>query len=158
MRIPEDVIEHIATLFTANVRELEGALIRAHAYSNMTGTELSVRSLHAILMPAGLSGPSSRNVVTITLDKIIESVAQHYNVEPSEVRSSKRSPDLALPRHIAMYIAHDLIQVSFPRIGQAFSNRKHTSAMYAHSRIKEAILKDPALAETINQITRKLQG
>jgi len=158
MRIPEDVIEYIATMFTANVRELEGALIRVHAYSNMTGTELSVRSLNTILAPAGLSGPSSRSAVTITLDKIIEAVSQHYTVEPSEVRSAKRSPDLALPRHIAMYIAHDLIQVSFPRIGQAFSNRKHTSAMYAHSRIKEAILKDPALAETINQITRKLQG
>ena len=158
MRVPEDVIEHLATMFTANVRELEGALIRVHAYSNMTGTELSVRSLTNILAPAGLSGSSSRSTANITLDRIIEAVAQHYIVEPSEMRSSKRSPDLALPRHIAMYIAHDLIQLSFPRIGQAFSNRKHTSALYAHSRIKEAILKDPALAETINQITRKLQS
>ncbi len=158
MRVSEDVIEHIATMFTANIRELEGALIRAHAYSNMTGTELSVRSLTDILAPAGLSRSPGHGTANITLDKIIEVVAQHYSVEPSEMRSAKRSPDLALPRHIAMYMAHDLIQLSFPRIGQAFANRKHTSAMYAHSRIKEAILKEPALAETVNQITRKLQS
>lgn len=152
MRVPEEIIEHIAYAFTANIRELEGALIRAHAYSNLTGTELSVKSVIDLLKPPELAGKT----VVITMDKIIETVAQHYNVEPSEMRSAKRSADLSLPRHIAMYMAHDLTQLSFPRIGQAFGNRKHTSALYAYSRIKEQIVKDPLLAEAINQVTRKL--
>ncbi len=116
MNIPEDVIEYIASVFVNNIRELEGALLRAHAYSNMTGTELSVRSLANILSPVG----PTQTPTNVTLERIIEIVSQHYRIEPSEMRSPKRSQDLALPRHIAMYLAHDLIQLSFPRIGQAF--------------------------------------
>jgi chromosomal replication initiator protein len=154
MNIPEDVIEYIASVFVNNIRELEGALLRAHAYSNMTGTELSVRSLTNILAPVG----PTNSPANVTLESIIEVVSQHYRVEPSEMRSPKRSQDLALPRHIAMYLAHDLIQLSFPRIGQAFANRKHTSALYAHSRVKQAILADPLVAESVNQIIRKLNS
>jgi len=154
MNIPEDVIEYIASVFTNNIRELEGALLRASAYSNMTGTELSVRSLANILAPVGpVATPAN-----VTLERIIEVVSQHYRVEPSEMRSVKRSQDLALPRHIAMYLAHDLIQLSFPRIGQAFAGRKHTSALYAHSRIKNAVLNDQAVAQAINEIIRKLNS
>ena len=154
MHIPEDVIEYIAATFTNNIRELEGALLRAYAYSNMTGTELSVRALGSILAPVG---PSS-SPANVTLDSIIETVSQHYHIEPSEMRSVKRSQDLALPRHVAMYLAHDLIQLSFPRIGQAFANRKHTSAIYAHTRIKEAMLNEPDVAQAVNQIIHKLNS
>ncbi len=154
MNIPDDVIEYIASTFTNNIRELEGALLRAYAYSNMTGIELTARSLANILAPVGpVSSP-----VNITLETIIETVSQHYCVEPSEMKSIKRSQDLALPRHVAMYLAHDLIQLSFPRIGQAFANRKHTSALYAHSRIKQALIDDPAINQAVSQIIRKLNS
>ena len=154
MNIPEDVVEYIASVFVNNIRELEGALLRAHAYSNMTGTVLSVKSLASILAPVS----PSHTPANITLESIIEIVSQHYRIEPSEMRSAKRSQDLALPRHIAMYLAHELIQLSFPRIGQAFANRKHTSALYAHSRIKQALHDDPAVVEAVNQIIRKLNS
>lgn len=152
IHIPDDVIQHIASVFTTNIRELEGALIRAHAYANMTGTELSVSSLAGILQPVGV--PKSKP--NLTLELIIDTVAAHFQIEVSEMRSAKRSQDLALPRHVAMYLAHELMQISFPRIGQAFANRKHTSALYAHSRIKEAILANPILAQQITVISRKL--
>jgi chromosomal replication initiator protein len=154
MNIPEDIIEYIASVFVNNIRELEGALLRAHAYSNMTGIQLSVKSLENILAPVG----PSHTPANVTLEKIIEVVSEHYRIEPSEMRSPKRSQDLALPRHVAMYLAHDLIQLSFPRIGQAFANRKHTSALYAHSRIKEAVINDPSVAQAVNQIIRKLNS
>jgi chromosomal replication initiator protein len=152
MRVADEVLEYIASLFTTNIRELEGALIRAHAYANLTGEPLSVSALAGMLQPSQPSKPK----VTLTSDRIIETVAAHYRVEPSELRSAKRSQDLALPRHIAMYLAHDLMNMSFPRIGEAFGNRKHTSALYAHSRIKELILKDPGLAQSVKQITSQL--
>jgi chromosomal replication initiator protein len=94
----------------------------------------------------------------MALDFIIETVSEHYQIEPSEMRSTKRSQDLALPRHVAMYLAHELMQMSFPRIGQAFANRKHTSALYAYSRIKELLLKDHNLAQQITLISRKLSS
>jgi chromosomal replication initiator protein len=154
IRVPDDLLAHIASLFTTNIRELEGALIRASAYANLTGAELSISSLSNILQPVS----SVHLKPNLTLDFIIETVAQHYQIEPSEIRSPKRSHDLTLPRHIAMYLAHDLMQMSFPRIGQAFANRKHTSALYAHSRIKESILSDQNLAAQVTLISRKLTG
>jgi chromosomal replication initiator protein len=150
--VPDDLLQHIASLFTTNIRELEGALIRANAYANLTGTQLSVNSLSNILQPVGPARPRAN----LTLDLIIQTVAESFQIEASEMRSVKRSHDLTLPRHIAMYLAHELMQMSFPRIGQAFANRKHTSALYAHSRIKELLVKDPALAQQVTVISRKL--
>jgi chromosomal replication initiator protein len=154
MRINDDIIEYIASQFTTNIRELEGALIRTYAYANMMGGELTTSSLTSILHSANPSNIKPN----LSLDLIIETVSQHYQIEPSEMRSAKRSQHLALPRHLAMYLAHELMQMSFPRIGQAFSNRKHTSALYAHARIREEQLREPALAEAITKITRKLSN
>lgn len=152
MRVDDEILEYIASLFTNNIRELEGALIRSHAYANLTGETLTVNALAGMLQPTTPSRPK----VTLTCDRIIDTVAAHYRVESSELRSAKRSQDLALPRHIAMYLAHDMINMSFPRIGEAFGNRKHTSALYAHSRIKELVTKDPGLSQSIKQITQQL--
>jgi chromosomal replication initiator protein len=152
MRVDDEILEYIASLFTNNIRELEGALIRSHAYANLTGETLTVNALAGMLQPTTPTRPK----VTLTCDRIIDTVAAHYRVESSELRSAKRSQDLALPRHIAMYLAHDMINMSFPRIGEAFGNRKHTSALYAHSRIKELVTKDPGLSQSIKQITHQL--
>lgn len=152
MRIPDDVLEYIASIFTTNIRELEGALIRAHAYNSLNGAPLTVGSLAEVLQPGG----QPRSKKTVTADKIIETVAAFYKVEAGELRSARRSADVTLPRHVAMYLAHEVIQLSFPRIGEAFGNRKHTSALYAHSRIKEQIPKNPDLAFAINEISRQL--
>jgi chromosomal replication initiator protein len=55
-----------------------------------------------------------------------------------------------------MYLAHEIMQMSFPRIGQAFANRKHTSALYAYSRVKDALPTDPTLAAAVRTLTKKL--
>jgi len=152
MALPNEVLEYIASIFSTNIRELEGALIRAHAFAKLTGSELSVVALQEVIQPNEPMKPKA----DLSLDIIIDAVAEHYRIEQSEMRSSKRSHDLALPRHVAMYLAHELIQLSFPRIGQAFANRKHTSALYAYSRIKEALREDPELAKAVKAITRRL--
>jgi chromosomal replication initiator protein len=152
VRVDDEVLEYIASIFTTNIRELEGALIRAHAYGNLTGEPLSIATLAGMLQPT----QPQKAKVTLTCERIIETVAAHFRVEPSELRSPKRSQDLALPRHIAMYLAHDMIKMSFPRIGEAFGGRKHTTALYAFSTIKDKMAKDPQLAQSIRQISRQL--
>ncbi|HEY9784313.1 MAG TPA: chromosomal replication initiator protein DnaA [Candidatus Obscuribacterales bacterium] len=154
MRISDELIEMIASMFTTNIRELEGALIRANAYSSLTGTPLTAQTLRQLFQPE----TAAKAQKSLTIEAIIDAVAEHYRIEPSEIRSSKRSQDLTLPRHVAMYLAHELMNMSYPRIGQCFSNRKHTSALYAFTRIKEAIAEDLDLAESIKQITRRLSA
>jgi len=152
LHVPDEVLQYIASIFTSNIRELEGALIRSHAYAKMTGTDLTVSALSEIIQPTVPKSPKAN----LTLDSIIEATAQHYRIESSEIRSTRRSQDLTLPRHVAMYLAHELIQLSFPRIGQGFANRKHTSALYGHGRIKEMMLEKPDLAASVKAITRQL--
>ena len=153
MRVSDEVLEYIATVFTNNIRELEGALIRAHAYASLAGSTLTASVLAGILQPVG---PAQKQKVTLTVERITDVVASFYRVESSELRSSKRSQDLAVPRHVAMYLAHELIQMSFPRIGQSFGNRKHTSALYAYSKVKEALATDADLLHSIQQIKQQL--
>ncbi|MBZ0187573.1 MAG: chromosomal replication initiator protein DnaA [Candidatus Obscuribacterales bacterium] len=152
MPLSDDILEQIASTITSNIRELEGALIRVHAYSNLTGGQTDSYMLRSVLSPstAGASKPP------LTVDFLIQTVASIYSLEPAELKSSKRSQDLTLPRHIAMYLAHDDLMMSYPRIGEAFGNRKHTSALYAHSRIKGLLEKDLKVKAMIAQIRQKL--
>jgi len=150
--VKNELIELIASMFTHNIRELEGALIRTHAYASLTGAELNSRDLIALLKPEAATQPKPQ----VTIELILDTVAEAYRVEPSELRSQKRSQDLALPRHIAMYLAHELTQMSFPRIGTAFGNRKHTSAIYAIKKIREEIESNVDLSDSIRRIRNKL--
>ncbi|MGH9550515.1 MAG: chromosomal replication initiator protein DnaA, partial [Terriglobales bacterium] len=153
MRISDDVLEYIASIFTNNIRELEGALIRANAFASLTGTPLTIGTAANILQPGG---DASATKQTLTIEQLIDTVAAQYRVEASQIRSAKRSHDLALPRHIAMYLAHDLLQMSLSRIGEYFDNRKHTSVKYAIDTMKEKLTADAALADSIKQIRRQL--
>ncbi len=152
LAVPDDVLEFIASSYTTNIRELEGALLRITAYSRMTGTPINIGMAGQVLEPSG--PPKAKKI--ITLDQILDAVASHYRLEVSELRATSRSQHLILPRHIAMYLAHNLLDMSFPRIGEAFSNRKHTSALYAHKRIKDALPEDAALSQDIKQIRHQL--
>jgi chromosomal replication initiator protein len=153
LTVADDALEYIASIFTTNIRELEGALIRAHAYASLAGSALTPSVLAGILQPVG---PAQKTKITLTIEKITDVVASYYRVESSELRSSKRSQDLAVPRHVAMYLAHELGQLSFPRIGQFYGNRKHTSVLYAHGKVKEQLASDHNLGQTIQQIKQQL--
>jgi chromosomal replication initiator protein len=155
IKVGDDVLEYIANVFTTNIRELEGALIRVHAYASLAGSALTPAALAGILQPVS---PAQKMKNALSIERITDTVSSFYRVESSELRSSKRSQDLALPRHVAMYLGHELMQMSFPRIGQAFGNRKHTSVLYAYQRIKELMDKDPELAQSVRQLTAQLQA
>jgi len=150
--VDDETLNHIATLFTTNIRELEGALIRVSAYNKMTGERIDQRTLHTILSPHGT--PKAKP--TLTIETVINAVADHYKVDAAALRSSSRSADITLPRHIAMHIAHELMHLSFPRIGEAFGNRKHTSVMHANTKVKGLLVSNPNVAAAVSQIRRQL--
>ncbi len=152
LSVDDSTLSHIATLFTSNIRELEGALIRVSAYTRMTGKGMDQNTLHSILTPNGT--PKAKP--TLTIDSVIAAVAEHYKVDSAALRSSSRSADITLPRHIAMHLAHELMHLSFPRIGEAFGNRRHTSVMHANTKVKGLLNSNPNVAAAISQIRRQL--
>jgi chromosomal replication initiator protein len=150
--VQDFVLEYIASTFTSNIRELEGALLRAHAYVGLTGDSLTPSSLSQILQP----GVPRKEQKAVTVETIIDTVASYYKIEPADLRSSRRSQDLTVPRHVAMYLAHEIMSLSYPRIGQAFGNRKHSSAIYAYDKVRTALSAEPAVADAVREITRRL--
>jgi chromosomal replication initiator protein len=152
MAIPEDVLAYIARSFSSNIRELEGALLRAHAFGKLTGEPLTMLSVMQVLQ----TGNQRKARPQLTIDQLIDAVSSYYKVESSDLKSSKRSQDLTVPRHIAMYLAHEILLLSYPRVGQAFGNRKHTSALYAYDKVKQSISEDPEIARAVGEISRQL--
>ena len=152
MIAPDSVLDYIANTFTNNIRELEGALLRAHAFASLTGESLTPATVQQVLQP----GAVRKEKAPITIERLIDAVCAYYKVEPSDLKSARRSADLTAPRHIAMYLAHEIMSLSFPRVGQNFGNRKHTSALYAYDKVKTAIVEDPEIARVVNELTRQL--
>ncbi len=154
MVVSEEILPFIAENFSGSIRELEGALLRAHAYTNLTGSTPHASTLRDILLPG--SHRKERRIITV--EHVINAVASYFRIEPADIKSSKRSQDLTAPRHIAMYLAHEMLSLSFPRIGAAFGNRKHTSVIYAYDKIKTALPLDAEIASVVKRISQELEA
>jgi chromosomal replication initiator protein len=152
LTVPDDVLMFIADSFTNNVRELEGALLRVTAFATMLGAPLTAQNVGEILLPerAKTAKPA------LSIERVIDVVAQYFKMEPSDLKGPSRSSDLTTPRHIAMYLGHSILKLSYPRIGQAFGDRAHTSIMHACNKVKKQIDTDRHLSESIRQIRREL--
>src|SRR5262249_23982525 len=132
-----------------NIRELEGALVKVQALHNMHGTMPSADTISSVIAP---SAAAIKNKSVMSIDKLIDVVANYYRVNSSELLSSGRSQDLALPRHIAMFLANDMLKLSFPRIGKDFGGRKHSSVIHAYKKIKDLVSNEPEIAHSVQQI------
>lgn len=147
-----EVLDYIANCIDSNIRELEGALIRLVAYSTITGKalnmETAVEALKEILPP--------NKARKITIELIQKEVGLYFNLDLSEMLSQKRNKNIVYPRQIAMYICRQLLDASFPIIGDQFGGRDHTTVMHACEKISQEIAKDPVLKQTIRDIYQQI--
>lgn len=151
---PNDVFTYIAKHVYSNIRELEGALIRVMAYS-----ELHKRPINCDLAAEALKDIiQATSVHQLTIPYIQEVVATYFNIKVNDMRSKKRTQDLAFPRQIAMYLTRELTDFSLPRIGAEFGGKHHTSVMHACTKINNEILSNPSFASTINDLKSRLQN
>ena len=149
LNVPDDVLEIIATAYQNNIRELEGGLNRVVAYVSINDCPMTVESVKKIIDFSG----SGKN---LTLDKIIEVTANHFSMESADIKGQTRAKEFSYARQIAIYLARNLTNSSFPSIGKAFGGRKHTTILYAYEKMKEEIQTNKVLSEIINQISTKI--
>jgi len=150
--VPPQVLEFLSHRITSNVRELEGALTRVVAYSNLVGRPITLETTQEVLRD--LLRANDRR---ITIDDIQKRVAEHYNIRISEMHSARRARAVARPRQVAMYLAKQLTSRSLPEIGRKFGGRDHTTVMHAVKRIDELRQTDSNLAEDIDLLRRMLE-
>jgi len=88
----------------------------------------------------------------VTIEGIMEIVADYYAIKVSELKSKRRTRNITFPRQIAMYLARDLTDSSLPEIGQAFGGRDHSTVIHAVEKIESELKLDPSLHNTITEL------
>ena len=135
-QVPMDVLEQIARQVTSNIRELEGALNRVLAVSDLCG-----HSLDRELVRMSLTDMSSPKHTT-SADEIIESVSDVFGVPVEKIMSRDRTRDVALTRQVIMYLMREEANVSLPQIGQAMGGRDHTTVIHACEKVASLLRTD----------------
>jgi chromosomal replication initiator protein len=146
-------LELIAGRVDANIRALEGALIRVVAFASLTGRPLTAELAAEVL--AGLYPdlkPARR-----TVQEIQERTAAAFGVTLDELRSPSRAAGIAWARQVAMYLARELTDATLPSIGRAFG-RNHTTVLHACRRTAERIAGDREAYDAVQRLTEELRG
>ncbi|WP_022923463.1 chromosomal replication initiator protein DnaA [Serinicoccus marinus] len=153
MQLPDEVLEHIASRITTNIRELEGALIRVTAFASLSSqradADLAAHVLKDIV-------PGS-DTAQITVATIIREVSEFFQITVDELCGTSRSRTLVNARQIAMYLCRELTDLSLPKIGQAFGGRDHTTVMHAERKIRAQIGERRALYDQIAELTGSIR-
>ena len=148
VKMPVDVVEFLASVYNKNVRELEGAFNTVSAYTSINEIPITIDVAKKVI------GYSEKRK-TVSVEGIIDIVAGFYNVSVDDIKSTNRAAKTAYARQVAIYLAKELTGDSFPYIGDCF-NRKHTTIMYSHQKVKSDIAIDRHLAQDITELTAKI--
>ena len=150
--LDDEVAMFIAKQVRSNVRELEGLLNRAIAFSSMTGRpldfELASETLKEILPQAD----SRRNAA-----EILRTVAKTYGLKVSEIKSRNKAQQISFPRQVAMYLCKQLTDLSFPEIGKQFGNKHHSTVMHSVDKIRKLRQQDSELDRAIERLVLQLR-
>ena len=147
-----DVICLIAENIKDNIRELEGALTRVISFSKLMHEKPDKAFARKILTDI-LSGSET----VVTPEKIKKSVCKYYGIKLSDMESSKRNANIALPRQVAMYITREMTDYSLPKIGQVFGGKHYTTVLHACNKIEDEIKIDKTLKEIIEKIMEEIR-
>ncbi len=148
--VPTDVIELICQNIQSNVRDLEKALTKLSAYSNLVNRtitlEIAARELREFF-----STPTN-----VSLDTIQRVTAEYFGLSQNDLKGKKRTRTIAFPRQVAMFIARDITELSTTEIGLEFGGRDHTTVMHGCQRVAERKRADPTLDPIISHLTRTI--
>lgn len=151
VEVADGVLEAIAHRVTANVRVLEGALVRVAAYADLCDEHLTADRVDALIADDG------HRPQPLSLDLIKAEVAKHYRLDPGRLDGEARDRRTTQVRQIAMYLARELTGSSYPAIGQAFGGRDHSTAMHACHRA-ESLLEAELFRSDIGQLKARLRS
>lgn len=150
------VLYFFSEKFSSNVRELEGALNRLIFVAiDMKQTSHITMDVAAEALQNMVGG---KNVATqLSEQKIINVVADYYNLAPAQLTGKIRTGQIALARHVAMYLIRDMLDVPLKKIGQVFGGKDHTTVMSAITKVEKELKTDDKLQEAIDELKKRLK-
>jgi chromosomal replication initiator protein len=152
VKLPDDVRSFMASKTKSNVRELEGALIKLIAYSQLTGTPITLQMTQQILKHL-VHVPDHK----VTIDSIQKAVAERFQIKTSQLREKSNTPKVVYPRQVAMYLVKELTSASLPEIGRVFGGKHHTTVIHSINKIEKKRLIDPELNRMLHSLMDSLQ-
>ena len=150
--IDNEVIQYIATNIKSNIRELEGALNKLVALSNLENREITVELAQEALKD--IISPDQKRDVTPQL--IIDIVAEHFGISPADIISNKRSSEIVVPRQIVMYLCRHMIDIPLKSIGAYIGKRDHSTVIHGVNKIEAELKTSDSMRNTVEIIKKKL--
>ena len=132
--IDDEILTAIATKIDSNIRELEGTLNKLIAKASLTNSQITME-----MAERAINDIVAQQEKVISAEFIQDTVAKYFNVNPKDLKGSKRSNDITFPRQIAMYLCRNVANMSLPQIGKDFGKRDHTTVMHACNKIEQDI-------------------
>ncbi len=146
------VLELIAARVTSNIRELEGALTRIAALASLNQQEITPELAASVLddlMPEG--------EVQVDAQSIIQATSAYFGISVDDLTGPSRVANIAMPRHIAIYLCRELTDLSLPKIGAKFGGRDHSTVLNSVRRITDRISEDRALYTQVTELTNRIK-
>ncbi|WP_368497892.1 chromosomal replication initiator protein DnaA [Herbiconiux sp. A18JL235] len=153
LRVPDDILEFMASKVSSNVRELEGTLIRVTAFASLNRTPVDMQLVQTVL----------KDLITLDDDNVIAPVdiinhtAEYFRLSVDDLYGSSRSQAIATARQIAMYLCREMTSLSLPKIGQLFGGRDHTTVMYANNKIGKLMTEKRSIYNQVTEISNRIK-
>ena len=150
--LPDTVIDYIASNFASNIRELDGAFKTVVAYcllANSFTLDDAKIALKDMISP--------KQAKQVTPEIIVEVVARAFNITVNDIMSNKRSKDILVPRQICMFLCRSELNMTFPKIGEFFGGKDHSTVVHAFNKIEKSLKEsDTEIAVHIDSIKKRL--
>jgi chromosomal replication initiator protein len=152
VELPEEVLNFLAHRIRANIRRLEGALIRVASYASLIGRKLNTEVVEGLLREV----LHEEGRFSISIEVIQKKVAEHFDIRLADMTSKRRPENIAFPRQIAMFLSRNLTESSLNAIGEAFGGRDHGTVLHACRLVKDRMEIDANVRQVVNYLEKQL--
>lgn len=153
IEVDSRVLEYIASRISANIRELEGCLLRVTAFANLTKQPIDLPLAQMVLKDI-ISDPQETE---ISVSLIMGQTASYFGCTIEQLCSTDRSRPMVHARQVAMYLCRELTDSSLPKIGEAFGGRDHTTVMHANKKISEQMAEQRQTFNHVTELTNRIK-
>ncbi len=153
LKVPDDILEFIASKVTSNIRELEGTLIRVTAFASLNKAAVDLALVQTVL----------KDIITLDEDNVVAPVdimnttADYFRLSVEELTGTSRAQAIATARQISMYLCREMTNLSLPKIGQLFGGRDHTTVMHACKKIAELMKERRSIYNQVTELTTRIR-
>ena len=153
MILEDNIVQYIADTVKSNIRQIEGVVKRLTAFQSLSNGTITIESVNRAM----------KDVIRVgsyvpTPDIIIEETARYFSISPDEIRGQRRSKNIAIARHVSIYLIRSLINLSLNDIGAIFEDRNHATILSSIRKIETMIKDEPEMSATIRDITSNINS